>query len=271
MLRKKIIAIIVISVLLLISLPLAIDWFIIGNDFPSNVNNSDWMSFLGGYVGAILSGAISLIGIIWTIKFTREQNRADRELQIRPYFDIRYRDVPNPCHTDNWLGAVLISTWEDDENQNVSNTIGYGLLYLKNIGNGPATDIKVEVHLENISMNYNAIYSVNNAMVTTSFISSNKESEISIDINNSNKVPAPHDLKWDENGIVATWDKNEFRQPSDFKIKLKIKYKDLLSNGFEQVLIIDTMHYHSCHKKKSVKYHCQLNLVKIDNPKKIKS
>ena len=81
---------VVVFFILCIGIPLFIDWIIIGNKFPSNIINSDWVSFLGGYIGAILGALFSLIGIAWTIKFTREQNRSDRELQIRPYFDIRY-------------------------------------------------------------------------------------------------------------------------------------------------------------------------------------
>ena len=78
----------------------------------------------------------SLVGIAWTIKFTREQNRADRELQIRPYFDIRYQDVKEPCHTDSWLGYVAINIQEsndDSSDNNQQKHIGSGLLCLKNV------------------------------------------------------------------------------------------------------------------------------------------
>lgn len=70
--------------------PLVIDWLIIGNSFPSNVSNSDWVGFLGGYIGAIIGAVVSLIGIIITIRYTNEQNKMDRELQVRPYCSIRY-------------------------------------------------------------------------------------------------------------------------------------------------------------------------------------
>ena len=90
---KKLGPFIIGSIIAVVALPLIIDWLIIGNSFPSNISNSDWVGFFGGYIGSIMGCFISLIGIIWTISFTREQNRADRELQIRPLFDIRFSQV----------------------------------------------------------------------------------------------------------------------------------------------------------------------------------
>ena len=81
--RKKVILIaITVFIIIVIGVPLFIDWIIIGNSFPSNIDNSDWVGFFGGYIGAVLGGCISLIGIYWTIKFTREENRADREIHL---------------------------------------------------------------------------------------------------------------------------------------------------------------------------------------------
>ena len=61
------------AIIAVVVLPLAIDWLIIGNNFPSNISNSDWVDFLGGYLGSILGCAISLIGLYFTIKFTKQQ------------------------------------------------------------------------------------------------------------------------------------------------------------------------------------------------------
>lgn len=80
MIPKKVWWILGISVIAVFLLPLAIDWFIIGNSFPSNISNSDWVSFFGGYIGALIGAVVSLIGIIITIRYTNEQNKKDREL-----------------------------------------------------------------------------------------------------------------------------------------------------------------------------------------------
>ncbi len=71
--RCIVFSLIILSILLIFGIPLAVDWLIIGNDLPSNVSNSDWISFLGGYIGAIVSGIVSLIGIGVTIRFTKQQ------------------------------------------------------------------------------------------------------------------------------------------------------------------------------------------------------
>ena len=41
--------------------PLIIDRLIIGNTVYSNISNSDWVSFLGSYIGAILGGIFTFI------------------------------------------------------------------------------------------------------------------------------------------------------------------------------------------------------------------
>lgn len=46
--RKKGLIIGIVSLIFIILLPLAIDWLIIGNEFPSNIDNSDWVGFFGG-------------------------------------------------------------------------------------------------------------------------------------------------------------------------------------------------------------------------------
>lgn len=76
---------IVIGTLAIFLVPLAMDWLIIGNSFPSNIDNTDWVSFFGGYIGAIVGAIVSLVGIVITIRHTSKENRRDRELQIRPY------------------------------------------------------------------------------------------------------------------------------------------------------------------------------------------
>ena len=64
---------IILSILLIVGIPLAVDLIIVANDIPSNILNADWVGFLGGYIGAIISGIVSLIGIGVTIRFTKQQ------------------------------------------------------------------------------------------------------------------------------------------------------------------------------------------------------
>lgn len=271
--KKLAVWIVVISFcLLVIGLPFFLDWFIIGNEVPSNISNSDWVGFFGGYIGALLGALFSLIGIAWTIKFTREQNRADRELQIRPYFDIRYLSVKQPCHTESWLGYVVINVWDMKSDNNVSENhfpVGSGLLYLKNVGNGPATNINFDVCVENIKTEYRAEFTNQNTKVTTNSIIQSETAELSIDITNSRQAPKKEDFEW-FNDKFATYDTHKYKTPEPFVIKLILKYNDLMSNSFCQELIFDASHY-MCYKKgEDGQYHCELHLRDIGVPKKQK-
>ena len=177
------------SAVAVIVLPLVVDWFIIGNQFPSNISNSEWVGFFGGYIGALIGSIISLLGILWTINFTREQNRADRELQIRPHLDIRY--VPSMNRVSDktdWLGYVMINEYE--KNSGDSQEVERGLLYLRNVGNGPATNIYVSVFLEHIKVDYKARFTNQNLKVTSNSVLQGKEAAISFIITNDHITPS---------------------------------------------------------------------------------
>lgn len=269
---KKFWCILIASALMVIALPLAVDWLIIGNSIPSNINNSDWVGFLGGYAGAILGAMLSLVGIIWTIRFTREQNTADRELQIRPYFDIRYLDVEKFCHTESWLGYVMINIWDnerDNKEKVGAGNVGAGLLYLKNVGNGPATNISFEIAIENIDQSYKAYYSNQNTKVTTNSILSGGTAELSIDITNNRVAPRKEDFTWDDDSIFGTYDVVKYKIPNTFSVKITISYSDLLFNRFNQELSFDARYSMSYQKDEDAKYCCNLLLKGIGVPSKI--
>lgn len=106
--KTKVILGIIVFIVILALIPFVMDWIIIGSNFPSNINNSDWVGFLGSYIGAVLGVLVSLVGIIITIKYTNEQNKLDRELQIRPYCSIRYVHDSKLVGTNKILGALPI-------------------------------------------------------------------------------------------------------------------------------------------------------------------
>lgn len=257
------------AALVVIAIPLAVDWLIIRNSFPSNISNSDWVGFLGGYVGAIIGCVFSLLGIRWTINFTREQNRADRELQIRPFFDIRYLDVEQSCHTENWLGYVMINTRDKDGNDSgtpEASQVGAGLLRLKNVGNGPATNINFQVEVESIKCEYDARYTNQNAKVTTNAILPAETAELTIDILSSSEAPKKEDLVWREDFPIVEYDVVKFKIPERFSIKLKLCYADLMGNQFTQELVFNASYYMKTKKGKDAQYHCDLHLQQIGVP-----
>ncbi|MGO1370922.1 MAG: hypothetical protein ACTHVE_03610 [Senegalia sp. (in: firmicutes)] len=69
-----------VSILVILIIPILIDYLIIGNNFPSNINDSDWMSFFGSYIGSLIGAFVTLIGLIITLNFTRKQNNEERRL-----------------------------------------------------------------------------------------------------------------------------------------------------------------------------------------------
>lgn len=158
---------VIIGIVIFISAPLIIDYCIIGNNFPSNIDNSDWVSFWGSYIGAFAT----LIGIWWTIKFTREQAIKDREfareqaIKDREYAreqaleERSYQCEPKLIlHTKNKYPVEI-----ESECQNISlyykvmnthNTNVNVYYVMKNIGLGPAIDIKfTNIKYRNVNLN----------------------------------------------------------------------------------------------------------------------
>lgn len=217
---KKVWWVIIGSVIILVLLPLAIDWLIIGNNFPSNISNSDWVGFLGGYIGSIMGCVISLVGILWTINFTREQNRADRELQIRPYFDIKYRDTPTVMSPKLCLGDVRIDFPGELE---VSQT-ACGIIFIKNIGLGPAIDLDVNVTVHGMA-ECNAVFTTASLRTTTNSIQPNEEATIVVSIIHCNADPRT----------------DGFLENFDFTVRLQ--FSNLLNDRFEQSLKFRTSFY----------------------------
>ena len=264
--KKRVWIYIVLSVVLVVALPFLIDWLIIGNNVPSNISNSDWVGFLGGYVGAIIGCVISLAGILWTINFTREQNRTDRELQIRPYFDIRYiPSINRLTNKTSWLGYVMINEW--DENDTDNQETERGLLYIKNVGNGPATNIDIAVTVENIKVRYKAKFNNHNTKVTSNSVIQGGESAVSIIITNNRVAPSKEDLIWDEEGF-ASYNSAKFQIPSSYNFRIILRYNDLLGNMFSQELKFDVHYEMGYDRNNGGHYHCNLHLKEIGVPEK---
>lgn len=265
--QKKFWFFIVSSIIAVVALPLIMDWLIIGNSFPSNISNSDWVGFFGGYIGALIGSIISLLGILWTIKFTREQNRADRELQIRPYLDIRYVPSTNKLvGKASWLGYVMINEYNNNEAE--LQETERGLLYLKNIGNGPATNINVDVLVENIKVEYRAKFNNQNTQVTSNSVQHGEEGALSFMILSDSIAPSKDDLIWDEDNRFADWNHVKFQMPSGYDIRIVLYYNDLLGNAFAQELKFKATYEMGYDKEKGGKYHCSLHLAEIGVPEK---
>ena len=95
---------IVYFIIAVIAIPIAIDWLVFSNAFPSHITNEAWAGFLGSYIGGLCTMAAVFITISDNNKKIKEQEKQrklqqeeEKRLNIRPYLDTRYtyfeRDV----------------------------------------------------------------------------------------------------------------------------------------------------------------------------------
>ncbi len=221
------ISIIVLFVLIL--LPYLIDLCVFGNSISSNLTNAEWASFLGGYIGALIGGIISLVGIILTIRFTKLENKKDRELQFRPYFVLWYDKTGNIKNVD--IIDILIHQFEDSEERG---PIVKGAVYFKNIGVGPAIDCKVEIapieaQRKSKFRGSNAVFSAFESGKTMAlgiqlYMGFENIPKDSLDIVNGRYQPKAE----------------VFNKYKNFEIKVTITYSDMLNNRFCQSIVLES-------------------------------
>ena len=143
-------SLIILSILLVFGIPMIVDWLIIANDIPSNISNSDWVDFLGGYIGAIIGGIVSLIGIGVTIKFTKQQIALSQgqfseqnRLNNQPILDF---EISNILDVEDDETIVMNCEYTLNNNDTFQKAVIEFQVY--NIGLGAALDIKYGIELD---------------------------------------------------------------------------------------------------------------------------
>ena len=103
--RIKFCLMIVVCIVLVILFPILMDIFILGNDIPSNISNSDWAGFIGSYVGGIATIVAVVITIWHTTKENNErmiqaglENRENRRKSIKPFLETRCSYINEPTN-----------------------------------------------------------------------------------------------------------------------------------------------------------------------------
>lgn len=143
--KKQILFISLAFLLIIILIPIGIDYLIIGNDFYSNISNSDWVQFLGSYIGSLIGASAGIIGIVMTIMFSRDQahkerefllgrDREERRLSIAPLFLVG---------TDNKNKQMFDSKFIFNLDGEKSNTPFNVMLEITNVGLGNAVDFEL--------------------------------------------------------------------------------------------------------------------------------
>ena len=271
MIPKKVWWILGISVIAVFLLPLAIDWFIIGNSFPSNISNSDWVSFFGGYIGALIGAVVSLIGIIITIRYTNEQNKKDRELQVRPYCAIRYVHDNKLRGTNKVIAELPIGCEPKDNNGPEYSSI----LYIKNIGLGPAIEFEFNIDDMNDGRDHYPILIQRDSDTSNravNLLQPGEEAAFPIHIFfNFDKITENDFIDFGEEGLFRYTVKHEVMQKyKNFNIVIHMKYHDMFNNTYYQKITLSSnMHVGGKFNEKKAEHMCDVNLKEITTPVKI--
>ena len=234
---KKIICIIISALLLLVLLPLVIDWLIIGNKIPSNISSSDWVGFFGDYIGAIIGAIVSLAGIAITIRYTNSQNKKDRELQVRPYCSIKFIQDANLIGTNKILAELPIGCGSNYDNDEKPTT---GIIYIKNIGLGPAVEFEFDVdELDDGREHYPVLLTRNTQTSSraTNLLQVGEEGAFPIYIWFNFDQITQNDFEVIE-GLGETVKQSILNRYKSYDIVISMKYSDLYQNQYKQTIII---------------------------------
>lgn len=271
--KKFFIGCIILSTIVILLLPVAMDWLIIGNSIPSNVSNSDWVAFLGSYIGAILGAIVSLAGIIITIRYTNKQNQLERELQVRPYCIVRHVPRGQLKEGTNILGELAFAYDSPEENRSPY----HSLIYIKNIGLGPAVEFNFVLEHEEMN-NKRKIFQmlVQRTQYTWNHLvhvlQPGEEAALYLAIAfNFEEITENDFLEMDDDYRLKFVVKPKTLQKYEsYNIIIHVTYQDMYQNQFQQELKLSVNpHVRLIENKKEANYSCDVNLIEVTPPKKV--
>ena len=228
---KKYPFLLILSIIVLIVLiPIGLDHLIIGNDIYSNISNSDWVSFLGSYIGSIIGAGVSIVGIFMTIKFSEKQSKNDRDFMIEMNREERRLSIAPLllCQTDNKNNHEYESRFIFDLDGEKSNTPFNVMIVITNVGIGDAVDFELNF----ITYNEQTI----GQGLRTEFFKKNKTMRVSIDLS-VYLIELPEDIDdiiGDPTDNKVDYAALKKYQYAGHKIIMEIKYKDLIGNTYCQ-------------------------------------
>ena len=248
-------------------IPLIIDWLIIGNNVQSNISNSDWAGFLGGYIGALIGAITSLIGIIITIRYTNEQNKKDRELQIRPYCAIRYVPTGKVVGTQKILGNFTLGCEPKENNGSTQRSV----IYIKNIGLGPAIDFDFDANDIDDGRNHYPLL-VQKTLDTMNYavdlLQPGEEGALPIMIEfNFDPISDADIIKIENDELNVPMVKHEvMTKYKNFDIVITVKYQDIFQNKYTQKITLTSNMHLTITEGKKATHSCDINLKEFTTP-----
>lgn len=193
----------------------------------------EWEStYWAAIIGGVVSGFITLAGVLLTIEYTREQNRKDRELQYRPVFDYQYKYTKRADVEGTLIDYISFISFTRDSNR--YNHIFNGLLTFKNVGVGPAIDISIDYSFPDDGLKH--IYGWLHAPSAIKSLQSGEIGCIPIEMPFEFETIPKTAFLFDDKGNIYL-DESVLMNYKNYKINVVIKYKDLLNNQFEQSII----------------------------------
>lgn len=210
---------VIISIISIIVVPIFMDFFIIGNNFSSNINNSDWVGFLGNYIGSIIGSLTTLIGILITLNFTKHETAEDRRLLVSPYLKFNIGDTKFNIKHD-----IEISSFIDrDDNTKINATVS-----IKNIGMGPLLDFEID------DVNFNGQTSPHAGYENYAILEKGDEWLMLIDLRlRLEKIPNDELLKSLPGSLVELYPPEKYMNRGGI-LSIHIRYRDLIGNQYKQ-------------------------------------
>lgn len=197
---KSIIVIAIVSSIII--LPILIDKVIIKNKVFSYISNEAWVSFLGSYIGAIISGVVSLGGILYTINYYKSQYKKEELNANFPVLQCRLYEFTSIVENE---GTKIV--WGDSE-EYTKEIVHY--IEIINVMDNVALNLRVEdIISNNIKLNLN---------IDWDYIVLQKNQQVKINIHFRIK------------------DETELRIS---ELKFKLKYSDKKNNWYEREFRLD--------------------------------
>lgn len=125
-----------------------------------NNTNATWIgslaSYWGGIIGGIFSGIIAIIGVFYTIQFTREADRKKERQGIQPFLNIEIAKIP-------FSQAKSFQIVDNESSTNEVANNGFCKIYLSitNIGNGFAKTLTFGTGENFAGVEFSEVFTVN--------------------------------------------------------------------------------------------------------------
>ena len=237
--KRKYAIYVLLSIAVIIGLPLGIDWLIIGNSFPSHISNSDWVGFLSGYIGSI----VSMAGIIITIIYTNKQSKKDRENQVRPYCNVRFVPADKGVSTKTVLDRISIGCGEVHDNPDCYKC----LLFVKNIGLGPAIEFEITIDDFDDGREHYLLFLQRTPQTVNAHVNSLQPGEESavllcVDFNFDSIPDEDVTSRFEEilGRNIFELSPNVCDKYKNYKLIIHIQYHDMYENVFEQKVVLQS-------------------------------